>query len=117
MGSIRININSKAMPKQTSTTFTETLARFFLYAWHLKDDDKKISGDAHLWLLRDGSAPGYKTRKEVTRGFQCAINNMLTHYDELDGPDVKVSAKWSRDEIEYYILLNIANANINKASC
>lgn len=117
MGSIRININSKAMPKQTSTTFTETLARFFLYAWNLKSTDTEESAQAHLWILRDKSATGYKNRKKVSRAFQGAINHMLTHYDELSGPNVKNSAKWSRDEIEYYILLNIVNADISKTPC
>ena len=114
MGSIRININSKAIPKQTSTTFTETLARFFLCAWSLKEEGAETALDARSWLLRDKSAKGYKTRDEVIKAFQSAINSMLAYYDELGEPDVKEGIKWNRDEIEYYILLNIANANIGK---
>lgn len=112
MGSIRININSKAMPKQTSTTFTETFARFFLHAWYLKTNHKQSS--AAVWLVRDPSAKDYETRKSVAKNFQGAINDMISQYDTAHGFNESSLGRWTRDKIECHLLLTISGVKLNK---
>lgn len=106
MGSIRININSRAMPKQTSTTFTETLARFFLYAWCVKSNHKKTHAES--WLVMDVKSKKHQSRKNVAKNFQGAINEMISQYDAIHGCDDSSSGRWTRDKIEYQLLTVIA---------
>ena len=108
MSSIRININSRAMQKQTSTTFTETFARFFLHAWFLKNDKKNSAG---VWLIIDESAIDYEPRKIVARSFQTAVNQMISDYDESHGFNNDSIGRWTRDKIEYQLLTIISRTN------
>lgn len=100
MASIKININSRAMPKQTSTTFTETSARFFLQSWSLLNTPSLSSH----WLIRDSNNINYQSRNTVTKSFQSAVNDMISMYDSIYGCKDDNIGRWNRDEIEYHLL-------------
>lgn len=108
MPSIRININSRAMPNQKSTTFTENLARFFLTAWQFIDSDN--TAEPKDWLATKENPKSYVSRTTAAKHFQVAINEMIAHYDNIYGLNVKDAERWCRDEVEYHLLYIIAHA-------
>lgn len=112
MPSIKININSRVMPNQKNTTFTENTARFFLAAW--QSIDIESAGEPIDWLATshsttEGGARSYASREVVTKSFQSAINKMITHYDMIYGLEEIDPDRWKRDNLEYHILYTIAH--------
>lgn len=102
MPSIKVNINSKASSLRTSTTFTEVFARFFLRSWHLINaNSNKCDLD---WVEMNESKNTYISRKEISKEFQLAINEMLNFYDDIYGEGNDANGRWTRENIERHIL-------------
>lgn len=103
MASIKVNYTTGN--KRTSTTFSEITARFFIQAWHSMQKLKQL--DANSWTILDKNDMFYRDLSEVKTEFQACINHMIQYYDYLYKNDMNTLQPWSKDEIEYHVLLNI----------
>lgn len=108
MASIKINFNRGK--DRTSTTFSEFTARFFIQSWHSMQSLKEVN--AETWTIVNPDDMFYRDLQEVKTEFQACVNHMIKYYAILDKESgYNTRDTWTRDEIEYYILLNIYQSN------
>ena len=100
MPSIKVNYQGKK--QRTSTTFTETMARYFIRAWYGMQLFLEEAGEC--FTITDKHDLFYQDLKTVKKTFQKCINNMMVYIDALFLEDGLTFGGWSKRDLEHYML-------------
>lgn len=101
MSSIKVNYNGRK--QRTSTTFTETMARFFIRAWY--GMQRLLEEVGEHFAIRDKQDLFYRDIDAVKKTFQECINHMTVYIDAIHEKEgYTYTEGWSKVELEHYML-------------
>lgn len=107
MSNIKISYysgNTGTIP--SSTTFSDSMARFFIRAWY--GMQRLLEEVGVQYAIRDKSDPYYRDIEDVKVTFQKCIDEMMVYVDkQLDENDIPYTKGWTKREIEHHMLVFI----------